>query len=89
MLFGMLGLAWVVTLMAQPTFVFDNNITRSLIKMTNVQRSCRDPGRPCRLAEECSNLTMSALVSTRGQRDQLQLQYSPCACQLSAPEAEA
>ena len=31
MLFGMLGLAWVVTLAAQPAFVYDNNITRSSI----------------------------------------------------------
>ncbi|CAE7666929.1 unnamed protein product [Symbiodinium pilosum] len=35
MLFGMLGLAWVVTLLAQPTFVFDNNITR-MFKSYNV-----------------------------------------------------
>ncbi|CAE7472067.1 unnamed protein product [Symbiodinium natans] len=35
MLFGMLGLAWVVTLAAQPAFVYDNNITR-MFKSYNV-----------------------------------------------------
>ena len=28
MFFGMIGLAWAVTLVTQPTFIYDNNITR-------------------------------------------------------------
>jgi len=35
MFFGMIGLAWAVTLVTQPTFIYDNNITR-MFKSYNV-----------------------------------------------------
>ena len=84
--FGMIGLAWAVTLVTQPTFVYDNNITR---RPTNSSigwegghqlrpHSNRD-------SEECSNHTTFVLAWIPGQPGPLQLRPLRCACRWPVP----